>query len=129
MLKLLTTLLKSVSIGVLLIFLLIVLYITFNNVRCKLFLQGISNSELVRKNGISYLKESNQPYSGKAYDTVCGGECGFLSCALLHWRGEYKDGKLHGKLDVPKSGLGDKHWFSPDEETQTYIYDNGKRVK
>jgi hypothetical protein len=52
-----------------------------------------------------------------------------MSCALLHWRAEYKEGKLHGEFDAPLSGIGDKHWFNPGDETETYIYENGTRIK
>ncbi|QQD19162.1 hypothetical protein I6N98_04720 [Spongiibacter nanhainus] len=103
-------------------------YLTLVNYQCKQYLQGVSDSELQFKDGITFLKSTGNPYTGRAYSTVCGGECGFMSCALLHWRAEYQDGKLHGKFDAPISGVGDKHWFSPGDKTETHIYKNGIRV-
>lgn len=77
---------------------------------------------MVKENGIFFLKRSDSPYTGTVFSTVCGGECGFMSFALLYWRGEYKEGKLHGEFNAPLTGIGDKHWFSPGDKTETYIY-------
>lgn len=104
-------------------------YLAFENYQCKQYMQGVPNSNLQIKKGIAFLKDTDTPYTGKAYATVCGGECGFMSCSLLHWRGTYKEGKLHGEFDAPVSGIGDKHWFTPGDKTKTYIYENGARIK
>ena len=104
-------------------------YLAFKNYQCKQYIRGVSQSELEIKSGIAFLKGVDTPYTGSSFSTVCGGECGFMSCALLHWRGWYKEGKLHGEFNAPLKGIGDKHWFSPGDETVTYIYKNGARVK
>jgi hypothetical protein len=123
---------KSLKIIILTPLLLIALaasYLALTNYQCKQYLQGVSDYDLQTKEGVTLLKSTGNLYTGKAYATVCGGECGFMSCALLHWRAEYKEGKLHGEFDAPLSGIGDKHWFNPGDETETYIYENGTRIK
>ena len=104
-------------------------YLALINYQCKQYLQGVSEYDLQTKEGVTLLKSTGKPYTGKAYSTVCGGECRFMSCALLHWKAEYKEGKLHGEFDAPLSGIGDKNWFSPGDETETYIYVNGIKIK
>lgn len=104
-------------------------YFALTNYQCKQYLQGVSDYDLQTKEGVTLLKSTGKPYTGKAYSTVCGGECGLMSCALLHWRAEYKNGKLNGEFDAPISGVGDKHWFSPGDKTEKYIYENGTRIK
>ena len=123
---------KPLKVVMLFVILLIVMgacYLALVNYQCEQYLQGVSDSELQTKDGIMLLKSTGKPYTGRAYATVCGGECGFMSCALLHWRAEYKEGRLHGQFDAPISGVGDKHWFSPGDKTETHIYKNGTRVQ
>ena len=105
------------------------LYLTLINYQCTKHLKGVPDSNLQFMDGIALLKSTGEPYTGTAYSTVCGGECGFPSCALLHWRAEYKDGKLHGKFNAPTSGVGDKYWFSPGDKTKTYHYEHGKKIR
>ncbi|WP_198263191.1 hypothetical protein [sulfur-oxidizing endosymbiont of Gigantopelta aegis] len=131
-LKTLNEYMKSIKVIFLITCLFVILgasYLVFQNYRCAQYLKGVSDFDLQSKNGITFLKSTNKPYTGKAYSTVCGGECGFMSCSLLHWKTEYREGKLHGKFDVPLSGLGDKHWFSPGDETKTHVYENGSEIK
>ncbi|WP_396586760.1 hypothetical protein [Bermanella sp. R86510] len=104
-------------------------YLVFKNYQCKQYMYGVSDSELVIKEGIVFLRGDDTPYTGSAFSTVCGGECGFMLCTLLHWRGTYKEGRLHGEFDAPMSGIGDKYWFTPGDETQTYFFRNGARIK
>ena len=123
---------KSIKIAILTVCLFIAVgtfYLVWVNYQCSQYLQGVSDEDLQKKEGIFILKTTGKPYTGKVYATVCGGECGFMSCALIHWRADYKDGMLHGTFDAPISGVGDKHWFSPGDKTQTYIYENGTRIK
>lgn len=50
-------------------------------------------------------------------------------CASIHWRAEFKDGVYHGQFDAPLAGVSDVHWFSPGDNTDTYVYQNGVRIK
>ncbi len=109
------------------LFTVLAIWIGYSVYQCDGFLLGVSNFDLVSIDGISVLKTTGKPYTGKAYGSVCGGECGM--CGELHWRGEYKEGKWHGKFDIPVSGLGDAHSFGLGDETQTYFYENGKRTQ
>ena len=121
--------LKAISLAACILIVLGLGYLILINYQCKEYLQGVSNSSLEIDGGVAFLVGSDIPYTGHVYSTVCGGECGFMSCALIHWRGEYKEGKLHGKFDAPMSGVGDKHWFNPGDETETYFYENGTRIR
>ena len=110
------------------IFLCLVGYVSYQIGYCRLYLKGVDTSELKYLNGVAYLIGDSVPYTGTAYSSVCGGECG-LWCLSLHWRAEFKEGLFHGRFDAPLSGVADGQWFSPGDDTATYIYQNGARVK
>ena len=73
--------------------------------------------ELVRKeNGLAYRIVDGKPYTGKAYQTVCGHECkcGFFDL-FIHWQGELKDGKKHGTFVYPSS-RDNNGFFCPGDD-------------
>lgn len=103
-------------------------YVAYKISYCNWYLKGVESNKLSYVNGVAYLKGDSKPYNGVAYSTVCGGECGFM-CASIHWRAEFKDGVYHGQFDAPLAGISDGHWFSPGDNTDTYVYQNGVRIK
>ncbi len=65
-----------------------------------------------RADGLVYRAVDDRPYTGKAYQTVCGQDCFWF----IHWKGEFKDGRKHGTFVFPESRKsndffrpGDKH--------------------
>ncbi len=67
---------------------------------------------MLKEDGLVYRIGEDTPYTGKAYDSVCGHKC----MPLIHWQGEFKDGKKHGTFVFPASrkpnalfASGDKH--------------------
>ncbi|WP_045826655.1 hypothetical protein [Teredinibacter turnerae] len=110
------------------IFIILAGYVVYKINYCRLYLRGVDSKEFNYVDGVAYLKGDSTPYSGVAYSTVCGGECG-IWCASLHWRAEFKDGRYHGNFDAPLAGVSDGNWFSPGDKTDTYVYQNGVRIK
>ena len=119
---------KKILLVSVVIFLILAGYVIYKISYCKSYLKGVESNELKYVDGVAYLKGDSKPYSGVAYSTVCGGECGFL-CSSIHWRAEFKDGVYHGQFDAPLAGVSDGHWFSPGDKTDTYIYQNGVRIE
>jgi hypothetical protein len=110
------------------LFIVIVGYVSYQISYCYRYLKGVDATEINYIDGVAFHKGDSIPYSGIAYSTVCGGECG-LWCPSLHWRGEFKDGLYHGRFDAPLGGVSDGNWFSPGDKTDTYIYEQGVRIK
>lgn len=69
-----------------------------------------SDRDLTMKDdGLIYRIGEDTPYTGKAYCTVFGEK------SVLHWEGEFKDGKEHGTWLLPADRVGD-HWFHGGDE-------------
>ncbi|MCL6416840.1 hypothetical protein MIB92_14360 [Aestuariirhabdus sp. Z084] len=56
---------------------------------------------------VVYERGSETPFTGSAYQTVCGGECGFWGCYSLHRYAQYNQGQLDGLVLTPSSGRSD----------------------
>lgn len=54
---------------------------------------------ILKEDGLVYRIGQDKPYTGKAYDSVCGHDC----MPFIHWQGEFKDGKKHGTFVFPAS--------------------------
>ena len=83
--------------------------------------------ELTRKeDGLVYRKADDMPYTGKAYQTVCGNDCSCLFLRLMiHWQGEFKNGKEHGTFIYPQSRKRDEFFCSGDKDVTEVKYSDG----
>ena len=72
---------------------------------CRYVLAGAVDADqaLSYRNGIAFAKGEETPFTGAAYLTVCGSECGFAGCSSLHWYSEFEKGKKTASL-LPESG-------------------------
>jgi len=76
---------------------------------CRYFIKRAVDmtEQLETKQNRVYLKGETRPFTGAAYQTVCGGECGIFGCALIHQYVHYSNGVLQGTAYLPKSGRAD----------------------
>jgi hypothetical protein len=83
---------------------------------------------LENRNGTMFVSGTQEPFSGFAYTTVCGGQCGIAGCPAIHWYGEYKNGIKDGKWLIPVSERSNDSFFlSPFGEYKAVTYINGKK--
>ena len=92
----------------------IALGVTSGMVGCAYDIEGVDFSPhlTLKEDGLVYRVEDDRPFTGKAYDSVCGRDC----MPFIHWQGQFKDGKRHGTFVFPVSRKsndffrpGDKH--------------------
>ena len=97
---------------------------------CRFMLFGAVDADIAfeHKEGIVYLKGVDVPFSGKAYQTVCGDECGIFGCYSIHWKGSYTNGYRNGIFYSPKSDRSDDYFkFSLfNKEYKKTKYTNGQ---
>jgi hypothetical protein len=72
---------------------------------CRYILAGAVDADqaLSYRNGIAFAKGEETPFTGAAYSSVCGSECGFAGCSSLHWYSKFEKGKRTESL-LPESG-------------------------
>lgn len=82
-------------------------------VGCISKLEGVDFDDklMLKEDGLVYRKGDDKPFTGKAYDSVCGYGC----MPFIHWQGEFKDGKKHGTFIFPESRKADG-FFHPDDK-------------
>ena len=97
---------------------------------CRFMLFGAVDADMAfeHKEGVVYLKGIDVPFSGKAYQTVCGDECGIFGCYSIHWKGSYTNGYRNGIFYSPKSDRSDDYFkFSLfNKEYKKTEYTNGQ---
>ena len=62
-----------------------------------------ADQALSYRNGIAFANDGKTPFTGAAYSSVCGSECGFAGCSSLHWYSRFEKGKITESL-LPESG-------------------------
>ena len=72
---------------------------------CRYVLAGAVESDdaLRYRDGIAFSRSDDMPFTGTAYRSVCGGDCGFAGCSALHWYAVFENGKRTTGF-LPKSG-------------------------
>lgn len=72
---------------------------------CYYVLAGAVDSDkaLIYRDGIAFAKGEETPFTGAAYQSVCGGDCGFSGCSSIHWYSEFDNGKRSMSF-LPESG-------------------------
>jgi antitoxin component YwqK of YwqJK toxin-antitoxin module len=82
----------------------------FQNILDKTFAQGVDYKQIVFKDSIAYLKNSNEPYTGQTYGYYENGQKGL--------KGSYLNGLRHGYWE---------YWYSNGQKKVEGYYNNGKK--
>ena len=87
------------------VFLLLVLIPVIDLGYCRVMLYGAVDADdwFEYRDGTVYVKGTDTPFTGKAYQTVCGDECGLFGCYSIHWYASFKDGYRDGVVFLPMS--------------------------
>ncbi|PVZ69539.1 hypothetical protein [Pelagibaculum spongiae] len=108
---------KLVAAGILIILLLVVA--DYGYCRYMLFTAVESDELLTFYSGKVYLKDSKELFTGNAYSTLCGGECGlFVGCPSIHSLIHYQDGIKKGVAYYPPSQRADDYFIFGIFETE-----------
>lgn len=72
---------------------------------CRYVLAGaVEFDDALRyRDGIAFTRSDDTPFTGTAYRSVCGGDCGFAGCSSLHWYAVFENGKRTTGF-LPESG-------------------------
>jgi hypothetical protein len=84
---------------------------------CALESADFDKDLIMKSDGMVYRIGEQKPYTGKAYQTVCGYDtpCGFFKYSV-HWRGEFKDGRRDGIFEFPRSRCANDFFCPGDED-------------
>ncbi|MCY0964081.1 hypothetical protein [Parathalassolituus penaei] len=71
--------------------------------RAKMSVAIDYDDELEYREGRVYQKGAAAAFTGKAYQTMCGDDCGLFGCYAIHWYASFKDGYRDGEVLLPNS--------------------------